>query len=401
MFRRIVDSKLASHLIAAGAVALVSVIAYLIIISVDVTHPVFGLFFSSLNRDNSGRGPASTLNYARISNMVRSGKGVVIFGSSELSTTTLSFAPYNYLPTSCHIPVIAYGQAQYQTLGMYGLLSSLQRDLSPRSKIVIFISPSWFDKGDMLPQAFSLHLTDQILYRDYWKSEARQAIGAYLEEHKNDFGNLTDAQKLYISGLTYPNLLLDALIKPLEADIYYARWKLFTYRYPGVYPGESATYPADESYQCNLHAMHAYEPAAQATELALMTDNHRYVRNDYFDRILKDKNLPPKGLDYLQPQMNSRPELQDMRLLLDLLHRHGVQPFLITLPLNPYVYDDSFRMKPVSEEISNLCKQYKAICMDMGEWPYTPGLLQDAVHPGELGFLKIDEMIYEYFRIKT
>lgn len=402
MFHRIVKSSLVFHLCAAFCVAVICVVTYNIVVTIDVPSPPRGLYFSSLNSYNSGRGPAATLNYARISDMVRSGSGVIIFGSSELSDRDIQFAPYNYLSTSCHIPIIAYGQAFYQTLGMYGLLASLQQDLNPHTKIVVFISPSWFDKGDMLPQAFSLQLTDQILYRDYWNSEARTIITNYLRAHKDDFKQLTDAQMAYLSS--GPKSLISiggALIGALQSDIYFARWKAFTYIHPGPYPDDYhyGIDAADQNYACSEDAMHSYESQAQATELAQMTNNDVYVRNDYFDDYLKKLRVSKKNkINYFQPHLNNLPELRDLRALLNLLHGHGVQPLIITLPLNPYVYSDAAKMTPVDQEINALCKLYEASCVAMDDWPYTPGLLKDAVHPGELGFLKIDELIYQYFK---
>lgn len=401
MFLRIIKSRFVLHLCAVLVAAAICVIAYNIDITFDTSSPERGLYFSSLNRDNNGRGPVATLNYARISDMLRSGSGVIIFGSSELSDRDIDFSPYNYLSTSCHIPVIAYGQAFYQTLGMYGLLASLQGDLNPRTKIVVFLSPGWFNKGDMLPQAFGLHLTDQILYRDYWNRDARAVIGGYLLAHKDDFKQLTEAQSAFISsGPKSFVSLLGALVGTVKADVYFARWRAFTYVYPGPYPIDDnlGVYTADRKYACSEDAMQSYEPQAQAAELRQMTDNSFYVRNAYFDKYLKSLHLSKNGMNYFQPNLNNLPELGDLRTLLDLLHKHGVRPLIITLPLNPYVYNDVSRMTPVDQEISTLCKLYSANCVAMDNWPYTPGFLQDTVHPGELGFLKIDELIYKYIQ---
>jgi D-alanine transfer protein len=395
MLRRIVNTPVGAHLLAAGLALLIAFFIYVLAVGVDAAPLVSGLYLSNLNSKQHGRGAEATANYARLSNMIRSGKGVVIFGSSELSSRELRFIPYNYFPQSCNIPVIAYGHAQYQSLGIYGLLASLSGDLNRDSKIVIFVSPGWFDKGDMLPQAFAEHLNDDVLLKAYQYPSPRGILENYLRLHQKYFKQLTEIQKLFINPKRTASDDAYLALEASEEDVYFARMKLLTFV---TAPDASSSSPDDSQFQCSLDAMQSYEHMAQAIELSYMTNNRVYVRNTYFSKFLK--MLPPQGENYFADHLDDEPERQDFIRLLGLLRDHDVHPLVIMLPLNPYVYKDTAKIKPEREELKTICTKYQAGYVDMAAVPYVPGLLQDTVHPGELGFLKIDEIIYKYFGLK-
>ncbi|WZB76999.1 D-alanyl-lipoteichoic acid biosynthesis protein DltD [Achromobacter insuavis] len=87
-----------------------------------------------------------TRNLSRLSQALRTGDRLVVL-PSELTSTDLRFVPYRFLADELRMPVMAYGHSGFQSLGMQLVLAALADDLSSASRVVIMVSPGWFD-GD-------------------------------------------------------------------------------------------------------------------------------------------------------------------------------------------------------------------------------------------------------------
>ena len=99
-----------------------------------------------------------TRNLSRLSQALRTGDRLVVLGSSELTSTDLRFVPYRFLADELRMPVMAYGHSGFQSLGMQLVLAALADDLSSASRVVIMVSPGWFDgDGGLGPDEFREH----------------------------------------------------------------------------------------------------------------------------------------------------------------------------------------------------------------------------------------------------
>ncbi|AHV93853.1 D-alanyl-lipoteichoic acid biosynthesis protein DltD [Bordetella holmesii] len=94
----------------------------------------------------------------RLGRALEHGEAVVLLSSSELTSSDLRFIPYNFLGKELAAPVTAYGHAYFQSLGMYFLLASLEEKLSAQSRVVIMVSPGWFDSRGLDRAAFKEHV---------------------------------------------------------------------------------------------------------------------------------------------------------------------------------------------------------------------------------------------------
>ncbi|WP_313388896.1 D-alanyl-lipoteichoic acid biosynthesis protein DltD, partial [Achromobacter aegrifaciens] len=128
-----------------------------------------------------------TRNLSRMSQALRTGDRLMILGSSELTSNDLRFVPYRYLADELQMPVLAYGHSGFQSLGMQLVLAAMAEDLSPASRVVVMLSPGWFDgDGGLGPDEFKEH-ANPLLPRLLRQPEGRAEVVRWLQA-KGDAG---------------------------------------------------------------------------------------------------------------------------------------------------------------------------------------------------------------------
>lgn len=316
-----------------------------------------------------------TRNLSRLSQALRTGDRLVILGSSELTSSDLRFVPYRYLANELQMPVLAYGHSGFQSLGMQLVLAALADDLSPASRVVVMLSPGWFDgEGGLGPDEFKEH-ANPLLPRLLRQPEGRAELLRWLEA-KGDAGVARSmaAEQAYV----FRQRLVD----------------LWTPAHAAPAPEPEHAGPAAAARVVDWDALASQ---AQGAEQVLMANNRYAVRDDFFDKYLR--TVPEGGKTAYQPQpLTGRDELRELTALMALLRQRGVDALFVMQPLHPMVFKDLDRFTPVQREVAALCQRYAMRCMDMYGAPFEVGTLRDVQHLGELGWLRINQKIAEVFR---
>lgn len=316
-----------------------------------------------------------TRNLSRLSQALRTGDRLVILGSSELTSSDLRFVPYRYLANELQMPVLAYGHSGLQSLGMQLVLAALADDLSPASRVVVMLSPGWFDgEGGLGPDEFKEH-ANPLLPRLLRQPEGRAELLRWLEA-KGDAGVAWSmaAEQAYV----FRQRLVD----------------LWTPAHAAPAPEPEHAGPAAAARVVDWDALASQ---AQGAEQVLMANNRYAVRDDFFDKYLR--TVPEGGKTAYQPQpLTGRDELRELTALMALLRQRGVDALFVMQPLHPMVFKDLDRFTPVQREVAALCQRYAMRCMDMYGAPFEVGTLRDVQHLGELGWLRVNQKIAEVFR---
>ncbi|EHK65841.1 D-alanyl-lipoteichoic acid biosynthesis protein DltD [Achromobacter arsenitoxydans] len=316
-----------------------------------------------------------TRNLSRLSQALRTGDRLVILGSSELTSNDLRFVPYRYLADELQMPVLAYGHSGFQSLGMQLVLAALADDLSPASRVVVMLSPGWFDgDGGLGPDEFKEH-ANPLLPRLLRQPEGRAQMARWLDD-KGDAGVLWSmaAEQAYV----------------------------FRQRLAGLWsPAHAAPAPEPErqgpAAAARVVDWDALAGEAQAAEQSQMTGNRYAVRDEFFNKYLRA--IPEGGKTaYLPQPLTGRDELRELTALMALLRGRGVDALFVMQPLHPMVFKDLDRFEPVQRQVAALCQRYAMTCMDMYDAPFEVGTLRDVQHLGELGWLRVNQKIAEVFR---
>jgi len=316
-----------------------------------------------------------TRNLSRLSQALRTGDRLVILGSSELTSNDLRFVPYRYLADELQMPVLAYGHSGFQSLGMQLVLAALADDLSPASRVVVMLSPGWFDgEGGLGPDEFKEH-ANPLLPRLLRQPEGRAEVLRWLQA-KGDAGVAWSmaAEQAYVFRQRVVDLWTPAHAAPA--------------------PEREREGPAAAARVVDWDAL---AEQAQGAEQALMAGNPYAVRDDFFQKYLR--TVPEGGKTaYLPQPLTGRDELRELTALMALLRQRGVDALFVMQPLHPMVFKDLDRFAPIQREVAALCRRYAMRCMDMYGAPFEVGTLRDVQHLGELGWLRVNQRIAEVFR---
>lgn len=350
---------------------------------------------SGYHIDTLGKGETAARNLIYISNALREGKTITVLGSSELDRLLWNpYTPNLFFPHHNLGPVLTYGRANLETLGIYGLLYGVRPHLNARSRLVILLSPAWFRIGDIATAAFDANFDDNVLLQLYGSDEPRSIFHDYLTSHQFEFTDMTTIERMYLDD---PEDILDwnlpgFLGRTINARAYAQREKL------NLWLANLSERP-----QLEVHTDAAglpwpkYRQQARDAELSQMTNNTLWVRNRYY-RLYSSTGKARSRL-YFPKHMDPEPEMAALRDLLQLLHRSKVNALFIMQPINPKLYDDVSRFDAVDARVTTLCAEYGMGYFDMYQQPYEEGVLRDNQHPGELGWEEIDERIAGFFHL--
>ena len=316
-----------------------------------------------------------TRNLSTMSQALRTGDRLVILGSSELTSNDLRFVPYRYLADELQMPVLAYGHSGFQSLGMQLVLAALADDLSPASRVVVMLSPGWFDgDGGLGVDEFKEH-ANPLLPRLLKQPEGRAELARWLRD-KGNAGVVWSmaAEQAYV----FRQRLVD----------------LWAPAYAAPAPEREREGPAAAARVVDWDALASQ---AQDAEQSQMGGNRYAVRDEFFNKYLR--TIPEGGKTAYQPQpLTGRDELRELTALMALLHQRGVNALFVMQPLHPMVFKDLARFEPIQQDVARLCQRYAMTCMDMYGAPFEVGTLRDVQHLGELGWLRVNQKIAEVFR---
>jgi D-alanine transfer protein len=318
---------------------------------------------------------------------------IVVFGSSELVIyPDQKFLPQNYFNKDLKLPLRAQGNEGQQTFVMMAQLAACDNEIvRENAKVVVLLSPTWFtgdyDNGLSMPK-FLEYMYSGMMNKLYFQSESddkyKILVSDYIKKdislinnpsfiYKNSFNSLqkkdldNEAKKFIIQDFDNKDINLD-VIKYKDPELDYESLKI------------------------------------EANKIAIPSENNIYGINDkyYTENIAPEveKGNFPFGVMVL-PDMNQNQEYQDFLVLLDFFKTYKIKPLFVMQDLHPYTFannrEDADRLvKLIKSKVLEHNYEY----LDMWSYKkedYVMGTLTDMVHNGELGWVKIDQKIIEYF----
>lgn len=315
---------------------------------------------------------------------------IKVFGSSEMGEV-LHYSPYYFLPDSAGMQVVGFGHAFHQDFSMFCELLAMKKYLKG-SKICIVLSPGWFETEGTNTEAFlefaRPNFLKSIIYNNDIPLKYKLEIGRFIAEHYDDIDQ-PGAYLEYFKNL-YQTHRIPLLGKELEENK--AGITKVVYDVKPVAVNLKSAGNID---------WNATEKRIQQAFVKAITTNQLFVNDTYFNNILKQEGGNPKGkTDEIVPPAKNR-EFKDFLLLVELLKQNGCDATFIIQPLNPHYYEG---LENYSETISAIEK-----VLQKNEFPYLnlftadkrkyePGTLDDVMHLGDYGWMKVNRFLYENYR---
>lgn len=323
---------------------------------------------------------------------LESGK-IVLFGSSELvKYPNQRFLPQKFFNNELNIPLRVQGNEGHQTFVIMSQLAALDNEtIRNNARIAILLSPSWFtgsnENGLTMPK-FLEYMYSGMMNKLYFESETddkyKYLISDYIKEN--------------VSLIKDPSFIYKYPLNVLEKDYLNNEMKKFiiqNFDYKNI-KVETLNYVKPKLDYDKLRV--------EAKNIEIPSSNNNFgVNNEYYSKFIEPeiaKNNFPFSI-VIPPELDKNEEFQDFLVLLDFLDKYKIKPLFIMQDLNPYVFAGN------REEANELMAIIKSKVLEhnfeyMDMWTYKKedfemNSLTDIVHLDELGWIKVNQKIIDYF----
>lgn len=323
---------------------------------------------------------------------LESGK-IVLFGSSELvKYPNQRFLPQKFFNNELNIPLRVQGNEGHQTFVIMSQLAALDNQtIRNNARIAILLSPSWFtgsnENGLTMPK-FLEYMYSGMMNKLYFESETddkyRYLISDYIKEN--------------VSLIKEPSFIYKYPLNVLEKDYLNNEIKKFiiqNFDYKNI-KVETLNYVKPKLDYDKLRI--------EAKNIEIPSSNNNFgINNEYYLKFIEPeiaKNNFPFSI-IIPPELDKNEEFQDFLVLLDFLDKYKIKPLFIMQDLNPYVFAGN------REEANKLMAIIKSKVLEhnfeyMDMWTYKKedfemNSLTDIVHLDELGWIKVNQKIIDYF----
>jgi D-alanine transfer protein len=311
--------------------------------------------------------------------------GITIFGSSELTNET-AYIPYNFLADTFGIRVNAFGHAYHQSYAMYCECLAMKENLE-NAKICIIVSPTWFETEGTNIEAFlefvRPNFLSKIICDKSISNNEKSGIGKYLFINRKLIETSNGKINYLVNCFKFQNF-------PVLNNYIFANNQEFSNISYKLIDNKNST-----KIKTDINWKKVFDKV-QNDFIQSSKSNKIFVADTYYK--INFKNSYKSGeFSYLEP---ANQEFDDFSLLLDLLKKNNADVSIIIQNLNPYHYSHLERFYPTLNKIISLLNSNHIPYLNMftpNKKDYIPGTLNDVMHTGDLGWLKINKFILDTY----
>lgn len=339
-------------------------------------------FFANLGNDPK--------KFIDLSSSLDNKQGITFLGSSELTTESPAI-PYRFYNDQTPFTLKAFGHAYFQSFAMHCELMAM-RDHLKDAQICVVVSPGWFEKDGMNIEAFLEFVRPEMLANIIWDEhislEEKKRIGSFLLAHEADIaGYAQEIEYLKVLANDQPQWMKEDRLVALKRSI--KRW---------VYPNNGS--------KIDLEVMHAYEApnwekliATCQTEFKTKANSTYWMDAKILNDISKGKNTV-QSVAYAPVALEKNREWQDFVALLHFLKKEQVKATFVVQGIHPYAYSNLERFQPFLNGIQKECAKAGFPVLNLfknSKANYEPGLLNDYMHMGDYGWMKVNEFMWKQY----
>jgi D-alanine transfer protein len=319
---------------------------------------------------------------------------LVLFGSSELNSDS-KYLPYLFLKDSLRLDVFTVGKGHHQNFAILCELLAAN-DFLENKNICIFLSPSWFAEDGTNVEIFLNNFDEKLLTKLFFDESIHQkyklAIAEYLSSKSQEIQGYSIILELY-KQLHLENTDSKHTIK--ESNIV-QRIKDAHINKIGV---KIPIYQLKERADHSINKRKAFNWNFEAVKNDFINNkcsNDIYVNDRYYKAHLLDKNGELKTNKLTEKKLEGNREIQDFELVLGLIKEKKMNVSFVMQPLNPYYYENLEVYREVLTYVNKRINEEGYPYLDMFKYSketYEPATLDDIMHLGDLGWLKVHQFI--------
>ncbi|WP_061997043.1 D-alanyl-lipoteichoic acid biosynthesis protein DltD [Clostridium sp. ATCC 25772] len=338
-----------------------------------------------------------------IQNKELQNNNLMLYGSSELSTTFIPQHPNNfYLDKESNYNISVIGRGHCQSI-IHAINTGALNNTSSNKKIAFVLSPQWFTEDGLSKEGFEANFSELQFYKlmnnKNISKELKLKICARIIQFTDESSNLKNIKlysKLYSNNNIISNIGL-GLLKPYyyikEEALYTLDLKQSLDKINEVKDEESKVNKKPIDWTSQL------EQAVKEGEKAA-TNNEYGVYDSYFEKYIKNDYEKLKG-SYKTLKYTESPEYNDLDLLIEICKETGVKPLLISVPVHSKWYDycgfDKNNKEEYYEKIREIALKNNIELLDLSEKENEKYVLCDIMHLGWKGWVYINEEIDQYY----
>lgn len=329
----------------------------------------------------------------------------VVLGSSELTSGHLDGLAQNFFVRKPGDKFLSFGHAGFQSLGILTVLAA-NAALLQNAKITIILSPGWFEKmysnGTSLNSFFE-HCPPNYIYTLYNDQKLNRETRTYIQKYIScNFDKISKPDAgLRLFGFKMGSKAQDLANLPF---VMYNEAEL---------EGKADTEPYLRTQDMILSALNStplpryifkypkinwdsLEAASKVQFKKISSGNSLAVEDNYYSTFLGSNRK--KQLQAVSADDNQ--EYQDLQAMIRFLRDAQIKPLFVIMPLNKKAHQDVSVLQPIINDIDTLLKRNQFTYMDMfspNAIKYEDGILEDIMHPYNLGWYRIDKFILDNF----
>ncbi|MGN0351061.1 MAG: D-alanyl-lipoteichoic acid biosynthesis protein DltD [Roseburia sp.] len=327
---------------------------------------------------------------------------IVVLGSSELnSADDLAYPPSLFNEGYSDFNMVLMGAGYLQSVSQAVNVGALQNNIK-NGKVVLIVSPQWFREGELTSDAFCSRFEEanfvEFLQNDDISKTTKIEVSDRINELlASDPVTLERVEK-------YEDMYLDHTVNPVtyvEMSTYSVfrnaktRFELVD-EFDSLPPLDTTNYVCADEIDFDLLLSQALEVGAESC-----TNNEFGVDNDYYDTYIKG-NLRAKKDSNVGITYASSSEYGDFRLFLDVCKETGIEPLIISVPVNGRWYDytgfQRSERNTYYQNIRNICDEYEVTLVDFSDKEYELYFLRDIMHLGWKGWVYLDKAVYSFYK---
>lgn len=311
------------------------------------------------------------------------------FGSSEFyiardlvpEVPQVVFGEHNY-----GVDLTYIGEAYEQMLWQL-IAAGAYEPVAPHNKIMLILSPQWFFKGNGAQSKF-FSKYNSLLYRSFVDNDKiSDDIKAYVRKRLSELG---------ISGDTLAAVNRDDIFSAIDGEIDLAQDRIkYRQKLPEII-SKSPTLASAKTQESGEGEpdWNALLAQARIDGQEATSSNDFYIYDSFWKR---NKNYDS---EWHQDFDHADAEWADFECFLKLCQELGYEPLVCMVPFHGKWMDKSEVSKETRagyyQHARELCDRYHIAYADFSSCEYEPYFLADTVHPGWVGWVRIEKAFYDF-----
>lgn len=315
--------------------------------------------------------------------------GILTFGTSELyiSMPLVNQCPQKVFGESVSGVDMTYvGEAFDQSLWQAIAAGAYAPALKNR-KVVLMLSPQWFFKGNgqqsKLSSKFSYQLYKGFLENDSIGDDTKTYVRQRLEALGVDGTQIAAA-----NDDTFVDAINDAAYQFSNDLRIRSKIDALVKGSPKNSPTRSTGEPTGEP------DWDALLSEAQAQGEQSCTNNDYGIHDAYWDKNSQYKS------EQNQDFVHADDEWADFQCFLKVCREAGLEPLVVILPMHGVWYDEMGVTSDIRaqfyDQARSLCDEAGVAYADFSSCEYEKYFLCDTVHPGWIGWVRIEHAVYDF-----